>query len=129
MPIHDTMPPGMLDRVAAQFRALSEPSRLKLMNLLFAGERSVGELVDGSGLSLANVSKHLSLLHQAGWVGRRKAGLHVVYSLADPRAVELCELMCTRVRELARGAAEAMQPAVAARAGRPRRSNRYRTSQ
>lgn len=95
----------MLERVAEQFRALGEPSRLKLMNLLFCSELTVGELVAASGLSLANVSKHLGLLHQVGWVTRRKDGLNVVYALADERTFTLCDLMCNRVRE--RAAAEA----------------------
>jgi DNA-binding transcriptional ArsR family regulator len=95
------MTPPMLERVAQQFRALGEPSRLQLMNLLFDGERTVGELVTASGLSLANVSKHLGILHQIGWVTRRKDGLNVVYALADERTFGLCELMCDRVRELA----------------------------
>lgn len=122
---HETMSPPVLERVAEQFRALSEPSRLRLMNLLFGGERSVGDLVDASGLSLANVSKHLSVLHQAGWVSRRKDGLRVVYTLADDRVLSLCELMCTRVRELAEQHAVAMQPTTAAgpKAGRRRRGS------
>lgn len=96
-----TMTPAMLERVAEQFRALSEPSRLALMTELFLGERNVSELVAATGLSLANVSKHLGVLHQAGWVQRRKDGLHVCYTLADERTHGLCDLMCTRVRERA----------------------------
>lgn len=102
---HAQMNDAMLQRVAEQFRALGEPSRLQLMNLLFDGECTVGDLVTASGLSLANVSKHLGLLHQTGWVTRRKDGVRVLYALADDRTFALCELMCTRVRELA--AAEA----------------------
>ncbi len=101
----------MLERVAEQFRALGEPSRLRLMNLLFDGEQTVGELVEASGLSLANVSKHLGLLHQVGWVTRKKDGVRVVYALADERTFGLCELMCNRVRELAAAVAELAQPA------------------
>lgn len=102
---HETMTPSMLERVAEQFRALGEPSRLRLMNLLFGGGRTVGDLVAASGLSLANVSKHLRLLHQSGWVTRRKDGVAVVYALADDRTFALCDIMCSRVRALA--AAEA----------------------
>lgn len=98
---HAPISAAMLERVAEQFFALGEPSRLRLMNLLFDGERSVGELVEASGLSLANVSKHLGLLHRAGWVTRRKDGVSVRYGLADARTVALCELMCSRVRERA----------------------------
>lgn len=107
---HETMTPAMLERVAEQFRALGEPSRLRLMNLLFDGEHTVGELVDASGLGLANVSKHLGILHQAGWVTRRKDGVSVRYGLADERTYGLCELMCARVRELASAAAELTAP-------------------
>jgi DNA-binding transcriptional ArsR family regulator len=103
---HDTMTPMMRERVAAQFRALGEPSRLQLMSLLFERERTVGELVAESGLSLANASKQLGLLHRAGWVTRRKSGLNVVYALADERTLELCDIMCARVRERAEAEAE-----------------------
>jgi DNA-binding transcriptional ArsR family regulator len=99
------MSDALLERVAEQFRALGEPSRLKLMSALFDGELAVGGLAERSGLSLANVSKHLGVLFQAGWVTRRKAGLTVVYALADDRAEHLCELMCDRVRQ--RAASEA----------------------
>jgi DNA-binding transcriptional ArsR family regulator len=108
---HELLTPGLLERVAEQFRALGEPSRLRLMNLLFNGERTVGQLCDASGMSLANVSKHLGLLHQAGWVVRRKEGVSVVYALADERTFGLCELMCDRVRERAQHAAAAVTAA------------------
>jgi len=113
---HETMPAAMLERVAAQFKALAEPSRLLLMNRLFDGRATVGELVDDTGLSLANVSKHLGVLHRAGWVHREKDGLSVWYSLADQRTFGLCELMCDRVREHA--AAEAKLASLGRRAAR-----------
>ena len=114
---HEPMSPAMRERVAAQFKALAEPSRLLLMGRLFDGRATVGELVDDSGLSLANASKHLGLLHDVGWVTRRKQGLTVVYGLADDRTFGLCELMCARVRAMADAEAAATAPAKA----RPRR--------
>lgn len=96
--------PALAGRVAAQFKALAEPLRLGIMSQLFSGEASVGELATAVGSSLANVSKHLGVLYQAGWVLRRKVGVEVRYALADERAAALCELMCARVRE--RAAAE-----------------------
>jgi DNA-binding transcriptional ArsR family regulator len=69
------------------------------MSNLFDGERTVGELVTASGLSQANVSKQLGVLHRAGWVSRAKQGLTVRYRLADERTFALCEMMCERVRE------------------------------
>ena len=101
---HELMSPALLQGVAEQFKALGEPSRLLLMNLLFDGERTVGELVTESGLSQANVSKQLSVLFRAGWVLREKRGLTVLYRIGDERTFALCELMCSRVREQAAAA-------------------------
>ncbi len=85
---------AQVERVATRFRALAEPARLNLVIALRDGERSVGQLVDATGLATANVSKHLQTLHTAGYVVRRKAGLHVLYSLAGPHVFRLCDLMC-----------------------------------
>ena len=97
-PARHAMTESMLEDVADRFRALAEPSRLRLMHFLCGGEMCVGELVDGSGLSHANASKHLSLLHQAGFVRRRKEGLNVYYRHSDKDVLALCELMCGRLQ-------------------------------
>lgn len=86
-----------IDLVAARFRALAEPARLRIMNCLRDRERTVGELVDATDLTTANVSKHLQLLHAAGFVRRRKEGLHVHYALADEDVFRLCDIMCGRL--------------------------------
>jgi DNA-binding transcriptional ArsR family regulator len=88
--------------VAERFRALGEPARLNILNALRAGEKTVTELVDQTGLSQANVSKHLQLLHAAGFVERRKEGLYVHYSLADREVFQLCDIMCGRLDAEAR---------------------------
>jgi len=86
-----------LDLVAQRFRALAEPTRLSVLNLLMQGESTVTDLVEGSGLGQANVSKHLKTLHELGFVTRRKEGLWVWYAIADPGVEELCTLMCSRL--------------------------------
>jgi DNA-binding transcriptional ArsR family regulator len=91
------MTPQVLGLVAERFRALAEPARLELLNLLRAGEQSVGELVDATGMGQANVSKHLQLLYSLGFVSRRKDGLFVYYTLADTSVFQLCDLMCKRL--------------------------------
>ena len=83
--------------IAEQFRALAEPSRLRLVNALRSGERSVTQLIDATGLSQPNVSKHLRLLLQAGFVRRRKSGVTIYYRLADNDVSRLCDLMCDRL--------------------------------
>lgn len=86
--------PEALTQVAAYFQALSEPARLRLLNLLRAKKRSVGELAEATGYSPANVSRHLALLAQHGMLARETQGTSVYYSIADPAVYELCNLVC-----------------------------------
>lgn len=92
-----SMTPELLALVAARFKALAEPARLEILNALRAGERTVGELVEETGLGQANVSKHLQLLFGLGFVNRRKDGLYVYYGLADKTVFQLCDIMCGRI--------------------------------
>lgn len=84
-----------LELIADRFKALAEPMRLRILNALRGGERTVSELVTITGAGQANVSKHLGLLHRHRIVGRRKDGLNVYYRITDPAIFEICELMCT----------------------------------
>ncbi len=94
--------PAVLDKLADRFKALAEPNRLAILAQLRKGERSVGELVDETGLGQANVSKHLNMLHRYGFVERRKEGLNVYYSLGDKDVFRICDLMCGRLEQEAR---------------------------
>ena len=82
------------DRLYGQFarigKALGNPHRLELLELLAQGERSVEDLARESGLSMANASQHLQTLREAGLVETRKQGLFVHYRLADDAVFELC---------------------------------------
>lgn len=98
-------PDPLLDLIAARFRLLGEPLRLKLLAALSSGERSVGELVALTGANQPNVSKHLSTLSQGGLVNRRKAGTTIYYALADPSVLALCDTVCGGIQH--RYAAEA----------------------
>ncbi len=89
--------PETMELVADRFRALAEPVRLNIMQALRSGERTVGELVEGTGLGTANVSKHLQLLYATGFVTRRKDGLFVYYGLADDDVFRLCDIICGRI--------------------------------
>jgi rhodanese-related sulfurtransferase len=77
------------DRLYGEFaaigRALANPHRLELLDLLGQGERSVEALAREAGLSLANASAHLQVLRRARLVEAEKRGLHVVYRLSSPR--------------------------------------------
>lgn len=62
--------------------ALGSAGRLQLLEFVAQGERSVDALATMTGLSVANASKHLQALRQAGLVSARKEGLRVYYSIA-----------------------------------------------
>jgi DNA-binding transcriptional ArsR family regulator len=106
-----SMSPELLTLVAERFKALADPARLRLLNALRPGERTVGELVEETELSQANVSKHLAQLHTLGFVRRRKEGLFVFYSLADKDIFRLCDVMCGRIEAELRDREKILRPA------------------
>src|SRR5437899_11524229 len=85
------------DRLYAEFasigKALASAHRLELLDLLGQGERSVDELAQEIGQSLANTSAHLQVLRQARLVESDKRGLNVVYRLAAPEVFELWRML------------------------------------
>lgn len=91
--------PEALELVAARFRVLGEPNRLRLIAALEKGEMNVTELVAATELTQANVSRHLQTLTDAGMLGRRKEGLNVYYFIADESLFKLCELVCSRLQK------------------------------
>ena len=92
-----------LAQVAAYFQALSEPTRLQILNLLREKERNVGELAQLCGYTSANISRHLTLLTQHGLVAREARGNSAYYSIADASVYQLCDLVCGNIaRELER---------------------------
>lgn len=91
------MTPELLTLVADRFKALGDCGRLQLLQALRAGPRTVTELVQDTSMGQANVSRHLALLHQSGFVSRERDGLFVRYELADKDVLKLCELVCGRL--------------------------------
>jgi DNA-binding transcriptional ArsR family regulator len=91
--------PNQLALIAERFKALAEPSRLEILSALRGGESTVSEVLEATGLGQANVSKHLQVLHGAGFVERRKDGVSTYYRLADADVLRLCELMCGRLEK------------------------------
>jgi DNA-binding transcriptional ArsR family regulator len=90
----EQLPPAALEHVAEYFRALSEPMRLRILNLLCAGETSVGDVAQQVQSSVANVSRHLAQMARHGLVRRESRGPSVYYRVADPTVLALCELVC-----------------------------------
>jgi DNA-binding transcriptional ArsR family regulator len=91
--------PELLAVVARRFRVLADPARLAILHGLQAGERTVSELVEATGLLQGTLSKHLQTLHDASFVRRRREAKFVYYALADDRVLMLCEQMCGRIED------------------------------
>lgn len=83
--------------VARYFGVLAEPMRLKILHTICTEERSVSAIVAATGATQTNVSRHLSLMLQAGVVSRRRDGNAVHYRVADPEFVAICRSVCVQI--------------------------------
>jgi DNA-binding transcriptional ArsR family regulator len=93
----EPVPSEVVQQVAEYFGVLSEPMRLRILNLLRDGEKCVQDLVEATATSQANVSKHLKVMLQAGILQRRSEGTSAYYSVKDDLTFELCNLVCDRL--------------------------------
>jgi DNA-binding transcriptional ArsR family regulator len=103
--------PDALALVATRFRVLGDTSRLCLLNHLMMGEASVNELVELSGLSQTNVSRHLGLLRREGLVARTRDGNRALYRIKDPSVEQLCRLVCGGLSDQLSDGLDALQGA------------------
>lgn len=74
---------------AELFKALAHPARIRALEVLTEGERSVSDLQPDVGIESAHLSQQLAVLRRAGLVVTRKEGTTVYYSIKDPLLVEL----------------------------------------
>jgi DNA-binding transcriptional ArsR family regulator len=113
---HPELSPEALQLVAERFRVLAEPLRLRILQLLRIGEKNVTELTTALATTQPNASKHLRLLQEAGFIGRRQAGTSVYYFVTDPTVFELCDVVCTALYSRMSAQARVLeQPAVSLR--------------
>ena len=94
MKLPHPLPEDLAELIARRFRALGDPLRVRILDLLRDGELSVSALADQLGAGQQNVSKHLAVLVDAGMLARRKDGNHVYYRIADEGVFALCEQVC-----------------------------------
>jgi rhodanese-related sulfurtransferase/DNA-binding MarR family transcriptional regulator len=86
---HRAFKDPLFDQFARIGKAVANPHRLELLDLLAQGERRVEDLAAETALSVANASQHLQALRQAGLVETRRAGTSIFYRLADERVFRL----------------------------------------
>jgi len=82
---------GSRQMKADLLKALGQPTRLKILELLAGGERCVCEIYPAIEEEQSNISKHLGFLRSQGVVVAERRGMRVFYRLADPRIVRLLE--------------------------------------
>ncbi len=114
-----------LELVATRFRILGEPLRVRLVQELRNGEKSVSQLVDAVEASQPNVSKHLRILQSEGIVGRRPEGNLGYYFITDESVFDLCNAVCASIGDrLSRDAKVAAELHRGMTRGEPKGSNR-----
>ncbi len=102
---------ALFERQARLCQVLSDPKRLRLLELLRDREYGVGELAESLGIAYPNVSQHLNVMRDAGLVATRRAGTSVYYRLAYPRIADACDIVREVLREQLTDAARLAQPA------------------
>jgi|SRR5579859_453451 len=90
---HHLFKAQLYEQFARIGKALASAQRLELLDLLAQGERTVEDLAQEAGLSIANASQHLRILRQARLADARKAGLYVYYRLASPAVFALWQTL------------------------------------
>lgn len=82
-------PRHSIERAANLFRALGEPSRLRLLSRLIDGSRCVGELAKAENEAMSTISQRLRVLRAENIVVRRRQGKHIHYGLVDRHITNL----------------------------------------
>ena len=112
MPLPEPMPDALVELIAERFRVIGEPTRIRILERLRAGEASVQELTDALASSQQNVSKHLTLLARVGIVGRRRVGTYAYYRITDESVLAMCEQVCGAVQRNVEALAAAVEGGV-----------------
>lgn len=73
-----------LGRAAECLRVLAHPHRLRMIQMMFVGQYSVGALAEACGLPTAMASEHLRLMQRCGFLTSDKEGRNVFYRVVDP---------------------------------------------
>ena len=83
----------LYERRARICQVLADPKRLRLIDALRDGERSVGQLAEALGATYPNISQHLNVMRDAGLVISRRDGTTIFYRLAYPQILQACDIV------------------------------------
>ena len=73
--------------------SMSHPIRIQILHILFDGPKNVNNLADLTGQKQSTISRHLAILRQNHLVNSQRHNQEIIYSIANPRIVEVCSLM------------------------------------
>lgn len=82
---------------AELFKVMSASMRLKILACLGDGEQNVSYLLGKIATTQPNMSQHLSTLHRARILGKRRDGIQIFYRVIDQRVLEICRVVCAHV--------------------------------
>lgn len=89
----------LFEEVANYFSLLCEPTRLKILNSVCKGEKSVGDIVIAVNSTQANVSRQINMLYRGKILARRKEGTQVFYRIEDNKTLTMCQAVCGEISE------------------------------
>jgi ArsR family transcriptional regulator len=81
------------------FKALADPSRLRILNFLRTGEKCACDIVPTIGFAQPTVSRHLKVLTDCGILTRRKQGNRMIYSVTSKKIYDVIDLLDSRIIE------------------------------
>jgi ArsR family transcriptional regulator len=81
-----------LEYSAEVLKAIAQPARLRIIQLLRDGEHCVCEISPAIGHEQSNTSRHLQMMLKSGILQQRKDGLKIYYSLRHPEVLEIMQL-------------------------------------
>ena len=80
-----------LELKAEVFKALAQPTRLKILECLRGGEKCICEIIPAINGEQSNISRHISLMQKSHLVSTRKDGVKVMVKIRDPRIFEILD--------------------------------------
>jgi ArsR family transcriptional regulator len=89
--MEETMEERILELKAEVLKALAQPTRLKILELLRNGERCICEIVPAINGEQSNISRHISLMQKSHLVTTRKDGVKVMVKVRDPKIFEILD--------------------------------------
>ena len=87
----------VFETVSRYFALLAEPMRIRILHAICDRERSVSEIVEETGGTQTNISRHLNSMYRAGVLTRRKEGNFIHYGVADAALTEICRTVCVHI--------------------------------